>query len=89
MIDKDVALLLIGAGIALVSSLVAALVQHFLSLRADMIRWKRERTETLRKSLLGGGEAALEALEKHLELLEDRFDFFLTKKGEEEEEEEE
>ena len=37
MIDRDVALLLIGA-VALVSSLVAALVQHFLSLRADRIK---------------------------------------------------
>ena len=43
MIDREVALLLIGAAIALASGLIAALVQHLLSLRADRI--KRERVE--------------------------------------------
>ncbi len=42
MIDRDVALLLIGAAIALVSSIVTALVQHFLSLRADRIKRERD-----------------------------------------------
>ena len=54
--DRDLALLLIGAGIALVSALVTSIVQHWLSLGADKI--KRERTrkdkeaEALRSNLL-------------------------------------
>jgi len=38
MIERDVALLLIGAAVGLVGSLVGALVQHRLSLRADEVK---------------------------------------------------
>lgn len=41
MIDQEMALLLTGAAIALVSAIVTALVQDFLSVKAD--RAKRER----------------------------------------------
>jgi len=39
--DRELALLLIGAAIALVSSIVLVIVQH-LSLRADKIKRKRD-----------------------------------------------
>lgn len=58
MIDRDVALLLIGASIALVSGVVMAFVQHWLSLRADRIKRERERelreSEKLRRHLSEG-----------------------------------
>jgi len=45
------ALLLIGAGVGLVSSLIGAWVQHHLSLRADRIRRERDREERAAKEL--------------------------------------
>lgn len=58
MIEREVVYILIGAGIALVSSIVTALVQHFLSLRADRIKRVRERelreSEKLRRHLSEG-----------------------------------
>jgi len=58
MIDRDVALLLIGAAIALVSSIVTALVQHSLSLRADRVKRERDRVEN-QKAILSEGTRAL------------------------------
>lgn len=40
--DYNVWLLLVGAGIGLVSSIVGAAVQHFLSLRTDKIKRERD-----------------------------------------------
>jgi len=45
MIDHDLALLLTGAGIALVSAIIAAIVQHFLSLRTDRIGRERDKED--------------------------------------------
>jgi hypothetical protein len=42
---SDLALLLIGAGIALVSGLIGAWVNHALSLRADRIKWERDKRD--------------------------------------------
>ena len=42
MIDREILMLIVGAAIALVSSILTAIVNHFLSLRADKIL--RERT---------------------------------------------
>lgn len=60
MIDRDVTLLLIGGAIGLVSALMGALVQHFLSLRADRVRRKRDRKEKelerQREMLLAGAD---------------------------------
>jgi hypothetical protein len=47
--DRDIALLLIGAGIALVSSVVIAILAHFLSLRAGKVRRERDREESIRE----------------------------------------
>ena len=52
MIDRGVALLLIGAALGVVSSLIGALVQHLLSLRADKIRRERDRKEEERREML-------------------------------------
>jgi len=53
--DEGVLLLVVGGGIALLSSLATAVVYHALSLRADRIRRAREdderRAEALRKVL--------------------------------------
>ncbi len=45
--DKDFVLLLTGAGIALVASIATAILQHFLSLRADIVRRNRDTEERL------------------------------------------
>jgi len=34
--DKDILLVLLGAGIALVSSVITIIIQHFFSLRAEL-----------------------------------------------------
>jgi hypothetical protein len=56
--DRDFALLIAGGAIALISSVVTALLQHHLSLRADRIRRDREqeeeRAEKLRDKLVVG-----------------------------------
>ena len=55
MISRDTSLVIIGAGIALVSSIVTAFVQHLLFLRADKLKRKwdqnRRESEALRISL--------------------------------------
>lgn len=43
--SRDIALLLIGASIALVSSITTALVQHFLHLRVERIKRAQEKEE--------------------------------------------
>jgi HEAT repeat protein len=43
--DRDLLLLVTGACISLVSSIVTLLLQHFLSLRADLIKRERDRSE--------------------------------------------
>lgn len=62
--------MLIGAGIALISSLVTALAQHFLSLRADRIKKTTEKTEKeaeeLRKHLMEGVGSEFRQLAKQL-----------------------
>ena len=62
MIDRDVALLLIGAAIALASGLIAALVQHLLSLRADRIKRERDRVEK-QSAILSEGASDRTSLE--------------------------
>jgi len=61
--DRDILLLLVGASIALVSSLLTALIQHILSLRADQVRRERDRedrkVEELRKALSDGTRPGL------------------------------
>jgi hypothetical protein len=47
MIDREILLLIVGAAIALVSSIFTAIVNHLLSLRADRIL--RERTAREKK----------------------------------------
>jgi len=49
VIDREIVLLLIGAGIALFSSLITAIVQHFLSLRVDRV--KRERDQQAQRAI--------------------------------------
>jgi hypothetical protein len=41
--DRDILLLLIGAGIGLVGGAAGAVIQHFLSLREDRIKRERDR----------------------------------------------
>jgi len=50
-IDHDLLLLLTGAAIALVSTVIAALVQHILSLREDRIRRERDEQGRRREDL--------------------------------------
>jgi hypothetical protein len=56
IIDRDIYRVLLGAGIALFASLATAILQHFLSLRADKkkMEWetKRKKEESIRNSLL-------------------------------------
>ncbi len=40
--DRELILMIVGAGIALTSSIVTALIQHILSIRVDRIRMERE-----------------------------------------------
>ena len=44
-VSEELALLLIGAGIALVSGVIGAFLQHCLSLKADRIKRDRDREE--------------------------------------------
>jgi hypothetical protein len=61
--SQDLFLLLVGAGIGLVSSLVGIFVQHSLSLRAERKKrdWEREdrEAEERRKQLLLGTDGAI------------------------------
>jgi DNA polymerase/3'-5' exonuclease PolX len=63
--DKEVSLILIGAGISLISSVITLTLQHFYSLRAERIKNRHEqlkkREEDLRYSLIRG-VAELESL---------------------------
>ena len=56
--DKEISLILLGAGISLVSSIITITLQHFYSLRANKIKNKLEqlkkREEDLRYSLTRG-----------------------------------
>ena len=65
MISIDVQLVLLGAGIALVSAITTALVSHLLSLRADRIRRERDRLEKedaeRRKHLVKRANSSIEA----------------------------
>jgi hypothetical protein len=90
MIDRDVTLLLIGAAISLMSGLIGALVQHFLSLRADRIKREREKkeeeAEERKKNLLLGvrEKAFVKTLleQTHMEgaaILNDRYDMTAEK----------
>jgi hypothetical protein len=60
MIDRDILLILIGAGISLVSSSLTIIVQHYFSLREELkkLEWEeqRQRKDDLRKSLLSTSE---------------------------------
>ncbi len=61
--DREIAILLLGAGIALVSTVVTAILTHFLSLRADKVRRERDREENIREQtratlMDSSGEAA-------------------------------
>jgi hypothetical protein len=49
---EEVWLLLIGVGIGLVSSIVGAVVQHFLSLRTEKIKAEREREKKVKGLLV-------------------------------------
>jgi hypothetical protein len=67
--SRDVYLLLIGAGIGLLASIVGIVVQHFLSLRADKVTRERDRREEekskLREQITGKehlGQGALKAI---------------------------
>ena len=51
MIDRDIALLLVGAGISLASTLITIALQHFLSLREHDIKQKRELKQQEAKDL--------------------------------------
>ena len=67
-------LLLVGAGIGLVSGLVGAWVQHSLSLREDRIRRRRDREEReereLREKLIQG----IEHMELRMHFVEEMMD---------------
>ena len=56
--SEELSLLLIGASIALLSSMLTLIVQHFLSLREDSVKRQRDevfrKAEDLRKQLLAG-----------------------------------
>lgn len=43
--DRDLYFLLLGAGIALLSAVVTSLLQHFLRLREERIKWQRDKEE--------------------------------------------
>lgn len=54
MISREVALLLIGAAIGLVSALIGALIQHYLSLRVDRVEREKDKVEKQRAILSEG-----------------------------------
>lgn len=68
--SRDIILLLAGAGIALVSSLVTALVQHLLSIRAEKIKrmWEKQEksSEELRNRLTEGTNIQLSSVKRRL-----------------------
>jgi predicted GTPase len=68
--SHEILLLLIGAGIALVSSIVTALVQHLLNLRAEKIkkRWEKEaaQSQALQSSLTEGVQIHLDSIKEKL-----------------------
>lgn len=74
--DRDILLLLVGATIALVSSILTALAQHFLSLRAERIKrtWEKEedKSQELRKSLTEGTRLPLNEVKR--KVLSERID---------------
>lgn len=69
MISEGLFLLLVGAGIALASSLLTLVLQHFLSLREEKIRRKRDREEK-EKDLLEEAESLGLSPEEHQEVLD-------------------
>jgi hypothetical protein len=56
--SEELSLLLIGASIALLSSMLTLIIQHFLSLEEDSVKRQRDevfrKAEDLRKQLLAG-----------------------------------
>lgn len=68
--SRDVNLILIGAVIAVTSSLVTALVQHLLALRAEKLKRKwddeRKQSDTFRSTLLQTDPALTSIREKIL-----------------------
>jgi flagellar motor component MotA len=49
MIDQEILLILLGAGLSLVGAVVGSITQHFLSLRADRVRRERDKEERERQ----------------------------------------
>lgn len=68
--SHDIVLLLIGAAIALGSSVITALAQHLLSLRAEKIkrRWEKEEIEAqeFRKGMLEGARVQDELVRRKI-----------------------
>src|SRR5262249_36564314 len=68
--SREIILILLGALIALTSSIATALVQHFLTLRADKLKRKwdadQKELETLRNSILQSDPALAPIREKIL-----------------------
>lgn len=72
--DRDALLLIVGGGIALITSIITSLVQHMLSLRADRILREREehrtRAQKVREALTARPIKSTEELKKELEFRE-------------------
>src|SRR5215510_7886009 len=68
---RDIFLLLLGAGIAVISSLLTALVQHFLSLKREKFKKDLEKREIeareFKNKLLSGAEIHADVVKKFLE----------------------
>ena len=69
--SRDIALLLVGAAIAIASSIVTAIVQHRLSLRAERIKrkWEKEERESqeMKKRLAEGAQVQRKLVDRKIE----------------------
>ena len=93
MMDRDIALLLVGAGIALVSAIVTAILAHWLALRADKARRERDaeekQSEYIRQQLLAGLDVTQARAASSAKLVTASGAIGWSGSGEEEEEEDE
>ena len=71
--SNEMWLLLIGAGIGLVSSIIGAVVQHLLSLRAERKKREWDRQEELRRTLAPSARVELSGRDMEVE----QFDYSL------------
>ena len=84
--DKDLALVLVGAGIAAATGILTSLIQHALSLRVDRTKRERDKQEKQAEEIR---QMLMEGVREGGRTLLVRRDWFEMEAEEEEEEEEE